>query len=311
MNISGGVIRAFNGFGIPRPNEPKPDRSFKAPHDPVHVNEDTGQPCTYCMIPASSAERAYYDCVGVPKPERNRRLTARDYGAWSRTVKGQAITAANREQAAPREVVKPPTAEMTDQEQRRHLALCDGVQCERQWCGKGQAWRQDKPEWRRRVDEGGKIVVQAGTGPETATRTDGTQQAVEGHGAVPLPVLLRTDRTGTEAQGVDDGAGSEAAAPVKADAKAYGTVAARIERLRQRLRSGSQLGGETDRTGSEVPDGSIVLPTLQATYTVRVGARDEVAVAKAQSKLKRGRPRKHATVADRKRAYRERKRGTK
>ena len=62
------------------PNQQSLDKARGETRDETHhTNEMTGQPCTYCTIPATDAEKAYYQCPSVPKPERERRLVARDY----------------------------------------------------------------------------------------------------------------------------------------------------------------------------------------------------------------------------------------
>src|SRR5439155_9834712 len=113
--VSGGTWRALNRFGIPPKSEPKPVPGFKTYEDPAHVNEDTEQPCQ-CGISAAQAERAYYDCTRITKPERKRRAQAKDYALWAGTPTGQRIRAANRGQARPVEVVKPESTDLNERQ---------------------------------------------------------------------------------------------------------------------------------------------------------------------------------------------------
>jgi len=114
-NVYAGTWRALNRFGIASRQEPKPDTSYKAPSDPVHVGEETGLPCP-CGLLAIDTEAAYYRCNRVPKPERDRRIAANDYGAWAATLKGRAIRKADQERARPVAVVKVETDTASERE---------------------------------------------------------------------------------------------------------------------------------------------------------------------------------------------------
>jgi hypothetical protein len=220
---------------------------YERKKDTPHLNETTGRPCTYCMIPSSDPERAYYNCIGVSKAERLRRDAARDY----KTNGGRA----NAMAAA---------------------------------------------------------LVQDRVRPETARGTEaGSEGQAEGNGAVRLPAVSRTDRTGTAEADAPEGTDTRSAETATAGQKARGATAERIAGIRERLRSGAMDGGPTDRTATAGADGSTTVQTLQAKNPARVGSRDAKAVAKAQPKLKRGRPKVHKDKRekDRKnsRAYRQRR----
>src|SRR5712692_5669904 len=128
---------------------------------------------------------------------------------------------------------------LTTQAQRRHELLCsDGRYCENRDCLPGKAWRAAHNYKVREIDgEVATTLVQDGERPETATGKDGAKQA-EGNRAVSLPVLPPADRTGTAETDAPAGTATRLLAAATADAKTRGTVAERIARLRERLRSG-------------------------------------------------------------------------
>ena len=199
---------------------------------------------------------------------------------------------------------------MKTQTQRRHESMCtDGVYCENRDCPPGKAWRAAHNYKVREID-GAKEAVSSGDvcegRPEMLARgtADGKQEPTEGHRAVLVPVLPQADRTGAVQTDAPDGTDTRLSAAAKADAKARGTTADRIARLRERLRSSAEPGGPTDREATPSTESSTVLQTLRAENPDRMGSRDGQAMAKTQPK--RGRPRKYVTAEELKRANRDR-----
>jgi len=199
---------------------------------------------------------------------------------------------------------------MKTQAQRRHESMCsDGRYCENRDCPPGKAWRAAHNYKVQEID-GAKEAVPSGDvregRPEMLAQgtADGKQEPPERDRAVRLPVLPQADRTGTAETNAPDGSDTRLSTAAKADAKARGTTADRIARLRERLRSGSEPGGQTDREATPSTESSTVLQTLRAENPDRMGSRDGQAMAKTQPK--RGRPRKYVTAEELKRANRDR-----
>lgn len=209
-----------------------------------------------------------------------------------------------------------------DKALRKHLAWCNGVNCEEPRCEVGKKWRSTRPEakWAKidgreheqpTIHESQPRMVQGGNGRETLAGNTGEEQA-EDREPVSLPTVPESDRTGERETRTEDGADTRQAEAASQAEQMYGAGAKGSRRVQAWTRPSTQPSGSENRKPEPVSSGTETVQALRLSDNASVGEGNEAKVAKTARRVKKGRPRKWASDQDRMRAgaraYRQRKR---
>jgi hypothetical protein len=197
-----------------------------------------------------------------------------------------------------------------DRALRKHLLWCDGIYCEQAKCEKGKAWRKTQPgaKWRA-IDNEPQVQPGAVREGGSQDQSSGTQERTPAGVRVRLPVLPGQDRPGerTTVDQADRGASQSDRTADGAKEQTPSPTTRTVEVRDGRPSNQSERPTPVQqRQATPIPES---LPTLQAKNPTRGSEGAQEAMAIEAPRVKRtGRPRKHANVSDRMKAYRERKR---
>lgn len=213
--------------------------------------------------------------------------------------------------------VQPPGYQ--DKALRKHLAWCqsDGNGCEEIRCPVGYRWRaqQQGEKWRKLQEESDRWrakhepTIQPGAVREGGSQdqSSGTQEPAGVRVRVPtLPGQDRPDTTATVEQD-DRGASQSDRQADGAKEQTPGSPTRPVE-VREG-RPSNQSERKTLAQPGQATESPTVLPTLPKANPTRGSTGAEEVLSFTPTRVRKtGRPRKHANVSDRMKAYRERKR---